>query len=249
MVRNEEDVIEHVIRHLLAEGVDQVLVADNLSTDRTRTILDRLAGSLPVTVLDDPDPAYRQSEKMTALALRAGAEGATWVIPFDADELWVSARGRLRDHLRSVGDADAIEAIWLRHYPPLLMLGRNPFRAMPWRAQTPEKHGKVAFRFAPDITIDTGNHRVISSRKLQVIRDDLLLVHHYPYRTFGQLVRKTRHGRRALDLANHEQFIGTEWRVHGGRRLTRLAVTWGRMSLRRAGRIRDRVTPSLLEEL
>lgn len=84
MVRNEQDVIETVIRHLLAEGVDHVLVADNLSTDQTRAILDRLSEILPVTVIDDPEPAYRQSEKVTALARRAGEQGGTWIIPFDA---------------------------------------------------------------------------------------------------------------------------------------------------------------------
>jgi hypothetical protein len=44
MVRNEEDIITDVVRHLLAQGVDAVLVVDNMSTDRTRSRLSHLAG-------------------------------------------------------------------------------------------------------------------------------------------------------------------------------------------------------------
>src|SRR5690348_11150571 len=129
MVRDEEDVIEGVVRHLLAEGVDHVLVADNLSSDGTRAILDGLAAGHPVTVVDDPDPAYRQAEKMTALARRAGAAGADWVIPFDADELWVASGTTLRAYFDSL-DADVAVADQYDHFAPLLSVHRDPFRAM-----------------------------------------------------------------------------------------------------------------------
>ena len=46
MVRDEEDVIRSTVAHMLDE-VDAVIVADNLSTDRTREILDDLL-ALPV---------------------------------------------------------------------------------------------------------------------------------------------------------------------------------------------------------
>ena len=83
MARDEADVIGSTVAHMLAQ-VDAVIVADNLSTDRTREILDQLAGgsSGRLVVVEDPDPAYRQSEKMTALALRArldfGAKAIDW---------------------------------------------------------------------------------------------------------------------------------------------------------------------------
>src|SRR5689334_9181615 len=56
MVKNEQRTIGHVVEHLLAEGLDHVIVADNLSTDRTREVLDALVvRGLPVTVVDDPE--------------------------------------------------------------------------------------------------------------------------------------------------------------------------------------------------
>ena len=98
MVRNEEDIIGEVVRHLLNEGIDLVIVADNLSEDFTRPILDELANLDPrVLVVDDPDPAYDQAGKMTRLVHRAGAMGADWILPFDADEWWYWAGGTLAE--------------------------------------------------------------------------------------------------------------------------------------------------------
>src|SRR4051812_46619587 len=89
MVKDEADVIEGTIRHM-ADEVDQLLVADNGSTDGTRDILVKLALELQFTVVDDPDPGYEQSRKMSALAELAASHGATWIVPFDADELWLA---------------------------------------------------------------------------------------------------------------------------------------------------------------
>src|SRR5579863_306513 len=90
MVRDEADVIETVIGNLLAQGVERVVIADNLSTDDTPAVLERLARSHPVTVLVDRLPAYYQAEKTTLLARAAVRAGARWVLPFDADEVWTA---------------------------------------------------------------------------------------------------------------------------------------------------------------
>ena len=52
--------LRHVLElvHLLAQGVDKIVVADNRSVDGTREILE----SLPVTVIDDPEVGYYQSK-------------------------------------------------------------------------------------------------------------------------------------------------------------------------------------------
>jgi hypothetical protein len=67
MVRDEADIIEATVRHMLA-NVDHVLVADNGSVDETRGILRALAAEHPgrLVVVDDDEPAYMQSDKMTA---------------------------------------------------------------------------------------------------------------------------------------------------------------------------------------
>ena len=46
MVRNEADVIETSLRHLVAQGVEHILVVDNMSEDGTPAVLSRLAAEL-----------------------------------------------------------------------------------------------------------------------------------------------------------------------------------------------------------
>ena len=83
MVKNEQDIVGPIIEHMVGQ-VDHVIVADNMSTDDTRAILNDFGDS--ITVIDDLDPAYEQSKKMSALAQQALLLGAEWVVPFDADE-------------------------------------------------------------------------------------------------------------------------------------------------------------------
>lgn len=71
MVKNEADIIEQTIRHLLNQGVEHILVADNGSTDGTYELLQELSKSLPVHVIQDREVAYYQSEKMTWLQIRS----------------------------------------------------------------------------------------------------------------------------------------------------------------------------------
>lgn len=103
VVKDEADIIEPTIRHM-ATQVDGIIVADNRSTDGTRQILDRLAGELPVTVVDDPEVGYYQSRKTTDMLHLARAAGAEWCVPFDADEIAYSPFGRIADVLPAVVD-------------------------------------------------------------------------------------------------------------------------------------------------
>ena len=77
MVRDEDDVLAFTLEHLLAEQVDRIVVADNLSVDGTHEILEDYATVFPVTIVDDPVLRYSQSAKMTALAGSHCAEGSS----------------------------------------------------------------------------------------------------------------------------------------------------------------------------
>src|SRR4051794_2278118 len=92
VVRNAADIVRVTVLHHLVLGLDAVLVADNGSTDGTRKALARLAEERPVTVLDRPG-AYDQIALMDELIGVARADGADWVVPFDADEFLVCPRG------------------------------------------------------------------------------------------------------------------------------------------------------------
>ena len=214
MVRDEEDVIAGTVRHM-ADEVDGVIVADNLSTDRTREILDGLVDQVPVPliVLDDPDPGYRQSDKMTHLARCAVQYGAEWIVPFDADELWYSPEGRVADVLAGT-DAGVAEADLYNHFPTAVDPdGADPFERIVWRQQHPGALPKVAFRWQADAVIAQGNHDVYLPRKQ--LRRRILELRHFPYRSEEQFVRKARNGAAAYRATTLPEQIGAHWRSYG----------------------------------
>lgn len=223
MFKDEADIAEHVIRHMITQGVHHLIVADNLSTDGTRDTLHELACDLPLTVVDDPDPAYYQSEKMTRLAHQAGAMGADWVIPFDADEMWYSPHGPLSSVLTS--DVASVQwAFALEHVPHVDdPADRNPLRRMVHRRLQPKPVMKVAFRYQPGVRVWQGNHDVDHqggrARGLLEIRE-------FQYRTFEQTVRKVRNGRAAYEATTLASTEGSHWRQMGAMSDDELEVWW-----------------------
>ncbi len=221
MVRDEADVIRSTVAHMLDE-VDLVVVADNLSTDGTRAILDDMANAHPgrLMVLDDPDPAYRQSEKMTALAEVARLQlGAEWIVPFDADEWHYSPFGRIADVL------DGVREQWLVVPAPLFdhvatalddPTEPDPVRRMGWRRVAANPLPKVACRWRKDLVIAQGNHDAHYDGRASRF-DALLVVRHFPYRSVAQLVRKVRNGAAAYAAAGDSlpESFGAHWRQWG----------------------------------
>ena len=191
VVRDERDVLPSVLAHLLEQGVDHVLVADNRSTDGTRELLAELAREdRRIHVALDEEPAHIQSEKVTTLARFAWSRGADWIIPFDADEFWfadgVSVVDYLRAHAADVGivHADFHHMVPITPAPYPLRDSRFVLDA------TPSNPGKVAARAHPLLEIWPGNHN--ASRVGHVISG--LHIAHAQYRSPTQIARKVRQG-------------------------------------------------------
>lgn len=202
MVRDEADIIESTIRHMLHE-VDELIVIDNGSVDGTREIL----AEIPITVLDDPDPAYYQSEKMSALAQQARQRGADWVVPFDADEWWV-ADGRIGDVLARC-DSHIVTAALFDHVA-------TPDDQLGWRRREGLGLPKVAVRALPGLTIHQGNHgAALTGVRRPRVADGLLTVHHFPYRSPEQFISKVRNGAAAYAATDLPEGVGVHWRQYG----------------------------------
>jgi glycosyltransferase involved in cell wall biosynthesis len=224
MVRDEADIIEATVRQM-ASQVDRLVVADNLSTDGTRDILERLAGELPLTVVDDPIPAYLQSDKMSRLAAQAGADGADWIVPFDADEWWRCDFGRIADALEGrcpevrIGDDIALVGATLFDHVPTGADDSNPdpTRRMRWRRDTPLPLPKVACRFRWGLMISQGNHNATYHGISAAISTGVLQVRHFPYRSDEQFIRKVRNGAGAYAAAGDAlpPEAGAHWRGWG----------------------------------
>lgn len=211
MARDEADAIEGTMRHMASE-VDHLLVADNLSTDGTRQILDRLTDDLPLTVVDDPDPGYEQSRKMSALAARAAEMGATWIVPFDADELWVAPH-RIADVLAGLDCSIAYAALYNHLRTAVDEDDADPFRSMVWRQPKPAPLPKVAFRWEPGSVIHQGNHGV--TRPSGGIGVPALEIRHFPVRSAEQFARKAINGYRAYLATDLPESEGAHWRAWG----------------------------------
>ncbi len=223
MVRDEADIIGTVVRHLLSEGVARVLIADNLSTDGTSEILEDLARSHPVTVLRDRLPDYYQGEKTTLLARAAARHGASWVVPFDADEIWMAPSGSLA-HWLGECPAAVVQAPMYNHVPtPGDDLAEpDPVRRLRWRKTQPNRLHKVAFRAQRRARVAYGNHGV-SRRGSRTVGPQ---IRHFPYRSEEQFVRKLRQGAAALNATDLSDQIGKAWRGLGARDDEGLREAW-----------------------
>ena len=217
MCRDEADVAEGMLRHLDAE-VDHIVVADNGSKDGTREILDQLSKEISLTVLDDPDLAYYQSKKISALAELAATEhGADWLLPVDFDEIWYSVVGRIRDTLAGLPDSvRALKVPLYNHFCSSIdPAGSDPFRTIGWRQREPGALPKVAFRWEPGTVVHQGNHGVSMPTEGGRSSLPLLELRHFPFRSADQMVRKALNGAEAYKASDLPETMGHHWRSYG----------------------------------
>jgi glycosyltransferase involved in cell wall biosynthesis len=210
-VKDEADVITATVERMAAQ-VDQLLISDNASTDGTRDILTLLARKYPLQVIDDPEVGYYQAQKMSELAAYAAAEGADWVIPFDADEVWYSPFGRIADVLSCQPDAAIAGAELYDHVPTAEdPADGDPVARIGWRRRTAAPLAKVAARPRPPVRIHQGNHGADHGTRV----DGLLVVRHFPYRSPEQMISKARNGAAAYAATDLPEDIGKHWRDYG----------------------------------
>jgi len=216
MVRDEEDIIGYTLRHMISEGMDGLIVADNLSSDHTRDILEEIKREAPIQVLilDDKELGYYQSRKVTALAHRAAENGAHYLIPFDADELWYSLEpGRVADVIRHANvDVGKIK-LW-NHFATLSdPKNDNPYLRMQWRRKERSSFFKIAYRYRSNLVIAQGNHDILDSDGAPINSDPLPIgIRHFPYRSVDHFIQKARTGGAAYAATDLAAQQGSHWK-------------------------------------
>lgn len=182
-VLNEADIIGFTLRHMLDQGMDKLWIADGPSTDGTRDAIRDVRNEAPdqVELWDDNFHDHRQqwwTDKLAGMAMEAGA---TWAIPFDADEIWHTVSGEtIAEVLSSVPERVQKLSAQLWHY-----------RDMDYRYAQPERLPKVAYRPHSDARVAPGAHNVSLPGDPEGVTG-VLEICHLQYRSEEQFVRKVR---------------------------------------------------------
>jgi glycosyltransferase involved in cell wall biosynthesis len=188
LVRDEADMIEVTVSHLLSQ-VDEVIVTDHRSVDGTREILERL----PVILHRDDQLAAEQRKKITAMAKEALRRGHRWVVPCDADEIWLGPE-RIADCLAALGEKWLVATGAIYNHIPTESDpdDANPVLRLRYRRPQP-KNSKVACRLRPDLKkISFGNHHARYKEEKRPPAVATLQVRHFCFRSPEQTIRKVR---------------------------------------------------------
>ena len=217
LVKNESDLVGFLLSHLISQGVDGIIVADNMSSDGTLGIIKRIAdfAPIPIIIIPDNNPAHEQAKKMNNLA-RIAAQNFThgWILAGDADEMPYSyGPDNLSDTLRHcpypvIGlqlfnhfctDQDKVDEI-------------NPFKRMVWRCKERNALDKVAYYYTPHVRLTEGNHGLEhNGERLPGVGIELA-IRHFPYRGADHFIRKIDQGGTSLRLAkNVPAGTGQHW--------------------------------------
>lgn len=129
-VKDELDLLPHCIAHLLAIGVDEVLVTDMGSSDGSWEWLEAAASRWPLSLdrMDDRTPGLL-AEWPERVGARARACGADWILFLDADE-WPLPRDGLLKHCAGLDGADVL-VVDRFHVPPGAQGPRMPMGPRP----------------------------------------------------------------------------------------------------------------------
>ncbi len=149
VVRDEKELIEATIRHLLAHGVNHIFVTDHRSIDGTSEILARLAQQTGrISIERKLDPHFYQERWVNEMLYKVATWRPRWILPFDADEIFIPCtRPTLIEELRSIQQGVLRAAIW-------------PHASIERRTAQPTALTKVVCSWHPGYAIAVGAHEV-----------------------------------------------------------------------------------------
>ena len=197
LVRDEQDILRENLDFHLANGVDEVILMDNLSTDATAEIAREYARAGYVHYLFQPQDDYSQGRWLTEMACRASRElHADWVISSDADEFWWPHSGSLKDALNSIPDDRIATSAERTNFVARFENGETFWRRMDVRRVISRNSlgqplsAKTAHRARTDICVAQGNHCVsIGGRIVPSVAAPITILH-FPVRSRVQFVNK-----------------------------------------------------------
>jgi len=220
IIGTDADISPFTIRHLLASGIDKVLIDLVPAEDNTSALIHDLQSEFPsnIQIIESDSIYIWGSRRMTALANLAYEQGAELVIPCDSDELFYGLGDRnLGDEIR-----DAQGWVWgVKVFMHLSSVEDNqdelnPYKKMVMKQTTPLALNKIIVRFNPKMVIEEGNHgaRLLNGNR---IPGDYIAaeMRHFPYRSPEQFVSKVKVTAKAMDATpGYPQDWGVHYRMY-----------------------------------
>ncbi len=180
-VRNEGDIIALNLRHLIANEVDLIYLNDHGSTDDTYEQIRDVQLDFPKRILRWPvyDPYFQQETWINELAAKATADGADWILPFDADEFFCAPEGKtINSYLAEfTAEHPDVRKLYVKNWP---------YHTWEMRETEPLRLAKVVYRPTEGAVLAIGQHDVSIAFGLECeIRSC-----HLQYRSFDHFVEK-----------------------------------------------------------
>ncbi len=221
LARDEEDIIDYAMKFHLEQGVDHIIVTDNLSIDSTPAIVQRYVQQGVATYIREEGDNHDQSVWVTRMArMAADRFKAAWVINTDADEFWLPDTGTLGEYFRSI-------PFWYNR----LVVRRHDFLCLKrsegefWERMIYRKRvstnalgrplpPKCAHRGSRRVVVAVGNHSVSGMDPRPALRkEDGIGILHFPIRSADHYTHKIRVGGEALEKnTTFAKSIGATWR-------------------------------------
>lgn len=210
----EADIVGLWVSHLLAEGVDLILVADKLGNDGTRDILEHWRQETgQLQWFDDTEESHRQAWWTDKLAFEAHEQGADWILPADVDEFpYATNGGTVADALNGYSGNKVYMHAW-------------PHKDINNRFVDHHRMPKVAYRWSPDAHVTMGSHDV----SLPSGDYDVLDLRELKYRSFEHFCNKVADRNATLEPAARARGDGAHhlWLENKSRK--ELEIEWRAM--------------------
>lgn len=224
LVRDEQDIIATNIEYHLSQGIDFIIVTDNLSCDDTPKILKKYEEKGLIKIISETSDDYSQHKWVTRMAQMAYNDyDADWVINNDADEFWLpdDPTKTLKQTLKEVPkNIVACKASRVNFLPPTTTESTHFFAEtmitreyQSFNAIGQPLPPKTCHRGFSNVIVKQGNHHVEQEGiRLKPAKIPVTIMH-YPLRSFSQFENKISKGGAAYERNQYlHKDIGSTWR-------------------------------------
>ena len=202
LAKDEEDILDHMIKHHINVGIEAFIVTNNRSSDKTRDIAESYKEVYKI--FDEMDDTHHQEAHVTKMARYACKLKPEWIVHLDADEFWNGF-----EFLDGIKENGVISEVAFIHPPVTPEFGFDPYKQRHYLDMKVLQEGetKVIHRPNENIVIQHGNHWMDNVEGPMIPTKEIYR-HHYPLRCYQQMVTKAVIGHKAMMKRKGGAFCG-----------------------------------------